>query len=53
MIQLIDLMKVNKKDGPRVDVSMPLKRENKIITRGRGRNVLEGRGKRKGGWAQV
>jgi hypothetical protein len=33
MIQL----KLNKKEGPSVDASIPLRRENKIILGGRGR----------------
>ena len=30
-------MKLNKKEGPSVDASIPLRRGNKIITGGRGR----------------
>jgi hypothetical protein len=52
MIQVTNLMKFNKKEGPRVCASMPL-RENKIITGGRGSKDLEGRGRREGGWVQV
>ena len=41
MIQL----KLNKKEGPSVDASIPLRRENKIILGGRGR---EGSGWKRG-----
>lgn len=37
MIQLTESMKFNKKEGPREDASIPLRKENKIIMRGRGR----------------
>ena len=36
-IQFTDHMKLNKKDGPSVDISLPFKRRNKAIIRGRGR----------------
>jgi hypothetical protein len=34
-------MMFNKKEGPSVDASIPLRRGNKIITRGRGRKGPE------------
>ena len=37
MIQLSDHMKLNRKEGPSVDASIPLRRGNKIIMGGRGR----------------
>ena len=37
MIQLTDHMKLNKKEGQSVDASIPLRRGNKIIMGGRGR----------------
>jgi hypothetical protein len=37
MAQLIELRKFNKKKGPSVAISIPLRRGNKIITGGRGR----------------
>ena len=37
MIQLTDHMTLNKNEGPSVDPSIPLRRRNKIITGGRGR----------------
>jgi hypothetical protein len=40
MIQLTDHMKLNRKEGPSVDASTPLRRENKIIMRGRRREGL-------------
>ena len=36
-IQLTDHMKLNKKEGQSVDASIPLRRRNRIIMRGRGR----------------
>ena len=47
MMQLIDHMKLNKKEGQSVDASIPLRREKKIIRGGRGRD-LGGRGEGKG-----
>ena len=44
MIQLKDHIKLNKKEGQNVDASNPLRRENKIITRGEGWRNLGGRG---------
>jgi hypothetical protein len=46
MIQLTDIMKFNKKEGPSEDVSMAFKREKKIIMGGRGRE--ESRWEREG-----
>ena len=50
MIQLTDHMKLNKKEGQSVNASMPLRRGNKIITGGRGREgpgwVRKGGGKK-------
>ena len=37
MIQLADCIRLNKKEGPSVDTLNPLRRENKIIIGGRGR----------------
>ena len=37
MVQLTEFMKLNKEEGPRVDSSIPLRRGNKIIIGGRGR----------------
>jgi hypothetical protein len=37
MIQLTDHMKLNKKEGPSVDASIPFRRGNTIIMVGRGR----------------
>jgi hypothetical protein len=37
MIQFTDHMKLNKKEGPSIDTSIPLRKGDKIITRGRGR----------------
>jgi hypothetical protein len=34
VIQLIDHMKLNKKEGPSVDASIPIRRGNKIIMGG-------------------
>ena len=36
-IQLTDQMKLKKKEGPNVDTSIPLRKRNKIIKGGRGR----------------
>jgi hypothetical protein len=50
MIHLTDHMKLNKKEGPSVDTSIPFRRGNKIITKGRGREgtwVREGKGEGK------
>jgi hypothetical protein len=43
MIQLTDHMKLNKKKDQSVDASIPLRRENKIITGGKGERDLGGR----------
>ena len=48
MIQPIDLKKFNKKAGPSKDASIPLRRGNKIIRGGRGREEPEWE-KREGG----
>jgi hypothetical protein len=37
MIQLTDHMKLNRKEGPSVDASIPFRRGNKIIIGGRWR----------------
>ena len=41
MLQIIDLMKHNKKEGPSVDTSFPLMRRKKIFMGGRGREKHE------------
>ena len=46
-IQSTELRKVNKQKGPSEDVSIPLGKEKKIITGGRGILVGEGRGRGK------
>ena len=48
-------MNINKKEGPRVNVSILLRKGNEIITGGKGRNNLDGRGdmEEKRGWVQV
>jgi hypothetical protein len=38
MMQLTGHMKLNKKKGPNMDVSIPCRSKNKIITGGRGRD---------------
>ena len=52
MIQLIDHMKFNKKGVPNDNASIPLRREKKIITGGRGKegpgSEREGEGKKQG-----
>jgi hypothetical protein len=50
MIQLIDHMKLTKKEGQMVDVSIPIRRGNKIIMGGRVREGFgweKGRGRKK------
>ena len=47
MIQLKDLMKLNKKKVQSADASNPLRRGNKIIIGGRGMEGAGGRGKGK------
>jgi hypothetical protein len=42
-IKLTDPIKFNKKEGQSVDASMSLRRENKIIIAGRGRERFGGR----------
>jgi hypothetical protein len=42
MIHPTDSKKLNKKEGPNEDASIPLRRGNKIITGGRGRGDLCG-----------
>jgi hypothetical protein len=53
MIQLTDYMKLNNKEGPSSDTSIPLRKGKKIITRGRGREGTgwqsEGGGKKEAG----
>ena len=52
MIQFTDNMKLNKKEGPSVDASIPLRRGNKIIMgvrRKEGPRWERRRGKGKGG----
>ena len=44
MIQLTEQMKLNKKEGPSVDTSIPLRRGNKIITGSIGERYIDGRG---------
>jgi hypothetical protein len=47
-IKLTDHMKLNKKEGQSVESLIPVRRENKIITGGRGRDLggkVEGKGK--------
>ena len=57
MIQLIDHMKLNKKEGQRMEVSMPLRWVKKIIIRGRGKEGpgwgWEGRWQRWGGGGRI
>ena len=51
MIQLIDCMKFNKKEGPSEDASIPLRMGDKIITKSRrreGHGWKMGRGRKKG-----
>jgi hypothetical protein len=44
IIQLKDSKKFNKKEGPSEDASIPLRRGNKIIMGGKGRDDLGWRG---------
>ena len=48
MIQPSDPKKLNKKEGPSKDASIPLRRGNKIVMGGRGKKELGGRGEREG-----